>query len=284
MGLVIVLVPANFPRDPHPAWRFYDALPDPVGWVLVLAGVWALARHAANRLDLDPLAGGCGRGQRAAVVPAGEPPAGAGVQPAIEVSFQWFVALPQTLFSLLLVAHDRPGQRSTRSPADTFVAGRFGVLTWGWSACWCCPSVAYGGGVEALEDPTLLLIGLVNVAVVLLPVPRAPATLARRPRAARGAPGGAVAGLAGRPARPSYSPSETATSPACEPLGKWLDTTGPWCSAPAELERQADTTLRLTCASTSSCTRTVTVWAPSDLIGLPTTMVRLSTWSPGPSR
>ena len=40
-------------------------------------------------------------------------------------------------------------------------------------------------------------------------------------------------------------------------------------------------TLRATVADTSSCSRTVTSWAPSGLIGLPTAIVRLSTSSPG---
>src|SRR5689334_14365368 len=45
MGLVIVFIPADFTIGGH-AW---DALPDPVGWVLVLMGVRALRAH----LDLD---------------------------------------------------------------------------------------------------------------------------------------------------------------------------------------------------------------------------------------
>jgi len=39
MGLVIVLVPAYFPAHPHPAWAVYDAVRDPGGWALVVAGV-----------------------------------------------------------------------------------------------------------------------------------------------------------------------------------------------------------------------------------------------------
>jgi len=49
MGMVIVFLPANFPHDPHPAWAFYDALPDPLGWLLVLAGLRGLRVH----LDVD---------------------------------------------------------------------------------------------------------------------------------------------------------------------------------------------------------------------------------------
>ena len=166
MGLVVVLVPANFPRDPHPAWRYYDALPDPIGWGLVLAGLWALAR--SSDLDLD-VTRWLGVLAFVVSVPLWFPQAShllvPEYNPRIEVSLQWFVALPQTLFSLLLV---RTIGRAAidEEPRDTFVAGRFGVLTWGLVGSLVLPVVAYGGGVEALQDPSLLLIGLVNVAVV----------------------------------------------------------------------------------------------------------------------
>ena len=166
MGLVVVLVPANFPRDPHPVWRFYDALPDPVGWVLVLVGVSALAR--ASDLDLD-VARWLGVVAFVVSVPLWFPQVShllvPEYNPRIEVSFQWFVALPQTLFSLFLV---RTIGRAAidEQPRDTYVAGRFGVLTWGLAGMLVLPVVAYGGGIESLENPTLLLIGLVNIAVV----------------------------------------------------------------------------------------------------------------------
>jgi len=85
--------------------------------------------------------------------------------PDITVSFQWFVALPQTLFSLFLV---RAIGRAAidQQPRDVFVAGRFGVLTWGLATLVVLPVVAYGGGVDALVTPTLLLIGIVNIAVI----------------------------------------------------------------------------------------------------------------------
>ncbi len=166
MGLVVVLVPANFPRDPHPAWRFYDALPDPVGWVLVLAGLVALGR--GSDLDLD-VARWLGVLALVVSVPLWFPQVShllvPEYNPRIEVSFQWFVALPQTLFSLFLV---RTIGRAAidEQPRDTYVAGRFGVLTWGLAVMLVLPVVAYGGGVASLENPTLLLIGLVNIAVV----------------------------------------------------------------------------------------------------------------------
>jgi hypothetical protein len=166
MGLVIVLVPANFPRDPHPEWRFYDALPDPLGWLLVLAGVWALSR--ASDLDLDVVRW-LGVVAFVVSVPLWFPQVSHLLvpehNPDITVSFQWFLALPQTLFSLFLV---RTVGRAAidQEPRDVFVAGRFGVLTWGLAALLVLPVVAYGGGVDALVTPTLLLIGIVNIAVI----------------------------------------------------------------------------------------------------------------------
>lgn len=164
IGLVIVLVPAYFPRNPHPAWAFYDALPDPIGWGFVLVGVWALAEH----LDLDVV-------KWFAVVaflvsvPLWFPQLNHLLAPEynkhIEVSFQWFVSLPQTLFSLFLARAISQAGISAQ-PRDTLVAGRFGLLTWGFGALVVLPVVAYGGGVEQLQGPALIVIGLVNVVFV----------------------------------------------------------------------------------------------------------------------
>ena len=66
MGMVIVVGSAYFPADPSPGWEHYDALPDPLGWLLVLSGVFALAR-TDDAFDTEPLAGrGRRGGQRAA--------------------------------------------------------------------------------------------------------------------------------------------------------------------------------------------------------------------------
>jgi hypothetical protein len=164
MGLVIVLVPANFPHDPHPAWQFYDALPDPVGWLLVLLGLRALHDH----LDVDVarwLAGVA----LAVSVPLWFPQVNHLLVPeyndSIQVSFQWFLSLPQTVFSLAL-ARTIGREAELQQPRDRFVAGRYGVLTWAFAAVIVLPVVAYGGGVESLESPALIGIGLVNVVFV----------------------------------------------------------------------------------------------------------------------
>jgi hypothetical protein len=164
IGLVIVLLPANFPRHPHPVWAIYDALPDPVGWGFVLAGVWALATY----LDVDVVKW-FGVVAFLVSVPLWFPQLNHLLAPEynkhIQVSFQWFVSLPQTLFSLFLAR--TIGQAGiVQQPRDTLVAGRFGLLTWGFAALVVLPVVAYGGGVEQLQGPTLIVIGLVNVVFV----------------------------------------------------------------------------------------------------------------------
>ena len=164
MGLVIVLVPAYFPQHPHPAWEFYDALPDPVGWLLVLSGVRRLRGH----LDVDIL-NWLGWVAFAVSVPLWFPQVNHLLVPEynhrIDVSFQWFLFLPQTVFSLMLAR--AIGRRAElQEPRDPFVAGRYGVLTWAFAALIVLPAVAYGGGVDALVTPTLVGIGLVNVVFV----------------------------------------------------------------------------------------------------------------------
>jgi hypothetical protein len=166
MGLVIVLLPAYFPAHPHPEWKVYDALPDPLGWLLVVAGVWALAR--SSDLELTTV-------KWLAVVallvsvPLWFPQLNhllvPKYNPDAQVSFQWFLSLPQSLFGLVL-ARTIGRRGELERPRDTYVAGRFGVLTWGYVALVVLPIVAYGGGVDGLVNPTLVLIGLVNIAMI----------------------------------------------------------------------------------------------------------------------
>jgi hypothetical protein len=166
MGLVIVLVPADFPRHPHPAWAVYDALPDPIGWALVLVGVYALA--AASDIDLDAVRW---TGILAFIVsiPLWFPQVNHLLVPKynsdITVSGQWAISLPQTLFSLILARQIGRAGIFTE-PRDTYIAGRFGVLTWGFGALLILPAIAYGGDIAGMQHPTLLLIGLVNIAFI----------------------------------------------------------------------------------------------------------------------
>lgn len=193
MGLVIVLLPAYVPAHPHPVWALYDALPDPIGWVLVVLGVRALAQapERARGLDLDAV-------RWLAVlalvvsVPLWFPQVNhllvPRYNPGLDFSGQWAASLPQSLFGLALARQiGRAGQ--WHEPRDSYVAGRFGVLTWGFAALVVLPAVAYGGGVAALVNPTLVLIGLVNIAFIfyLFAVQRRPWLGGPGPRPARDA-------------------------------------------------------------------------------------------------
>jgi hypothetical protein len=170
MGLVIVFVPANFTVGHH----VYDALPDPLGWVLVLAGMRALRPH----LDVD-VAYWLAWVALAVSIPLWFPQLTGHLpdvpdhlrtaaeldQATRAASIAWALGLPQSVMSLLLVR--AIGQEAiVQQPRDTFVAGRFGVLLWGLAATIVLPPVAYGGDVQNLVTPTLVGVGLVNAVLI----------------------------------------------------------------------------------------------------------------------
>lgn len=162
MGLVLVFIPAEFAID----GRAYDALPDPVGWAMVLVGMSTLRKFQ----DVD-LAYWLAWVSFAVSVPLWVPqvtaelPTADGSAVGVDPAVAWFLFLPQAAFSLLLVKSI--GQAGVeRKPRDVFVAGRFGVLTWAFIATIVLPPIAYGGGVDALVDPTLIGIGVINLALI----------------------------------------------------------------------------------------------------------------------
>lgn len=170
MGLVVVFVPANFEIAHH----VYDALPDPLGWLLVLAGVKALRGH----LDVDVVYWLTWVALAVSIplwfpqltehlpdIPDHLRTASELDQATRAASIAWALALPQSAMSLLLVR--AIGQEAiAQQPRDTFVAGRFGVLLWGVAATIVLPPVAYGGDVENLITPTLIGVGLVNAVLI----------------------------------------------------------------------------------------------------------------------
>lgn len=159
MGMVIVVAFAYLPADPQPAWERYDVLANPLGWVLVLLGVLALARtdEAFESLRWPALV--------AAVVsvPMWFPQ----VEHRIGGSGQWFASLPQILFCLLL-ARAIGVLATQQSPSDRYVATRFGLLVWGFAVAGVLPVLTLGGGLSELEGLTRLVATLVNVAFVYL--------------------------------------------------------------------------------------------------------------------
>jgi hypothetical protein len=169
MGLIVIFVPANFDVAHH----VYDALPDPLGWLLVLSGMKALRRH----LDVD-VAYWLAWVALAVSIPLWFPQltehlpeipkhlktAAELTQATKAASIKWAFSLPQWAMSLLLV-RSIGLEGASRQPRDVFVAGRFGVLTWGLGALIVLPPIAYGGDVENLIGPTEILIGLVDLAL-----------------------------------------------------------------------------------------------------------------------
>jgi hypothetical protein len=157
MGLVIVIGTALFPANPSPAWARYDALPDPLGWLLVLFGTFALTRANAAFDSTRWLA--------ALALLVSVPMWFPQLQHRLNPSGEWFVSLPQVLFCLFL-ARAIGMQGAQQVPADAYVAKRFGLLVWAFAVVGVLPVLAIGGGLDQLVSTTLLFSTLVNVAFV----------------------------------------------------------------------------------------------------------------------
>lgn len=148
IGLVIVFLSARFAG--------YDALADPVGWGLVVAGLLPLRSRiplGGSALTLAVVAG-------LVAVPLVLPAVAGGLTP----SGQWGASLPQTLFCIVLCSSlatvaDRAGDPEAR---------RFGLLRWVFVAVAVGPVLVYGGGVDALTAPVAVLAVLANVVLVYL--------------------------------------------------------------------------------------------------------------------
>jgi hypothetical protein len=105
MGLVVVLV--------DPLFGGWDGVPDPLGWLLVLAGLWALR----DRLPTATLLGTAA--VAAAVSLATYPPA---VQDLLAPSAGWLLSLPQAAVGILLCG--------ALAPLAPEYGGRLRVLRW----------------------------------------------------------------------------------------------------------------------------------------------------------
>jgi hypothetical protein len=146
MGLVIVFLSARFAG--------YDALPDPLGWGLVLAGllpVRARVPHGGTLVTLAALAG-------VLSVPLVLP----GIDGRLTPSGQWGVGIPQTVFCLLLCTSlatqtERAGEPEAR---------RLGLLRTVYAVVLVLPVLVYGGRVDVLAVPMAVLSVLANVALV----------------------------------------------------------------------------------------------------------------------
>jgi hypothetical protein len=157
MGMVIIVGTAMFPAHPSPTWQRYDALADPVGWVLVLLGALELAR---TNDDFDSC-----RWPAALAAVVSVPMWIPSLHHELDASGEWFASLPQIAFCLLL-SRTIGIVGAQQSPPDRYVAKWFALLVWGFAVVGVLPVVAIGGGVEDLVSTTLVFSALVNVAFI----------------------------------------------------------------------------------------------------------------------
>jgi hypothetical protein len=154
MGMVVVVLFAFFPAHPSPDWKHYDALADPVGWLLVIGGMVALTRHDdvfSTSRWLAILAG-------VVSVPMWFPQ----LSHRLDASGQWFASLPQIAFCLLL-SREIGLLSAMQTPSDRMVAKRFGLLVWGFALVAVLPVLTLGGGLDQLASTTQLVSLLVSV-------------------------------------------------------------------------------------------------------------------------
>ncbi len=152
MGLVIIVLSARF--------QGYDALPDPVGWLLVLLGVRALPTDLAHRSQLLALAALAG--VVAAVV--WFPVVTEHLYDA-DASLGWAANLPQLLFSALLchVLAARAAAASDVKAARWLAMTRTALVVVG-----LLPVLVFGAGLESLEVTSYLAAGVVALLLIWL--------------------------------------------------------------------------------------------------------------------
>lgn len=171
MGLVIVVLTASF--------HGYDALPDPVGWVLVIVGIRKLA--VPQRGSLLAAAGLALLVSAAVWLPI--------VNDRLQdqdPSLPWAANLPQVATAVLL-AHALAQQAFL---AEDRKARRWLLTTRTLLAVVALlPVLVFGGGLDALEAGTYVLAGLAMVLLIWLLF-----SYASRPWASSGVPAATPAG------------------------------------------------------------------------------------------
>jgi hypothetical protein len=150
LGLLLIFVHAG---------RF-DFLPDPIGWLIILAGVSTLPDTVERRTILLGLAGVAG----AISVPLWWPDWAETLNNG-DPSLWWAVNLPQVLFVLVLALSLDRAARDAEDPS----AGRWWQLVATLATLSAVlPVLVFGGGVEALEVPTFVLAAATLLTVIVL--------------------------------------------------------------------------------------------------------------------
>lgn len=151
MGLVIVALNA-------PVAGGYDALPDPLGWLLVVVGVRALPAEVPRRDTVVTLAWVA----TAVSVPLWFPGFSEAAY-AVHPSLGWALNLPQLGFAAML-CHSLAG--SARAAEDHRAGAWLRTAMVGFLAAAVLPVVVFGAGVGSLE--TMSYVGAAVVLIVLI--------------------------------------------------------------------------------------------------------------------
>ncbi len=152
MGLVIIALSARFGG--------YDALADPIGWVLVLLGVGRLPDELPRRGMLLGVAAVAGVVSAVVWFP--------GVADALydaDPSLAWAANLAQLCFSALL-CHVLAGRAA--AAGDVRAARRLALTRTALVVVGLLPVLVFGAGVGALELPSYLAAGAVALALIWL--------------------------------------------------------------------------------------------------------------------
>jgi hypothetical protein len=144
MGLVITIVDAPIAG--------YDAVPDVLGWVLVVMGLLEL-RPRMPVGSLLPLAVVGALVSLATLRPS--------LLDGLHESTGWLLSLPQIAFSIVLCG-------ASATLAQPLLARRFRVLRWAFAIAAAGPVLLYGAGVHALLVPLAVLSVAANVYLVYL--------------------------------------------------------------------------------------------------------------------
>lgn len=154
MGMVIVVGNAPLPHNASPSWKQYDLLANPLGWLLILAGLFAL-RRLRSGFDTATWAGVVAFAVSVALwFPQ--------VSHRLGDAGAWFASLPQIACCLLLCRQ----LGVLALPTDQGFAKTFGLLVWGFALLGVLPVIAIGGDVAWLQAPTVIVALLVNVAFI----------------------------------------------------------------------------------------------------------------------
>lgn len=148
MGLVIVVL--------QPKVGGFDALPDVLGWVLVMLGLLDLRARLDNFAALRTLAVLAGVASAVIFWPT--------VYESVSESTGWLVSLPQLAFCALLCA----SLSELSKPDDAATSRRFSFLRWVFITLAAGPVLVYGGGVDVLLVPLAVLIVAANVFLIYL--------------------------------------------------------------------------------------------------------------------